>query len=620
MASGAPVGPDGVIAAVAPSTAYLPWLDGLRAVAVAAVMLFHHDDAIAPGGFLGVDVFFVLSGYLITGILRREQQQQDRVALLQFWVRRARRLLPALLAMLAMVAAIAWLAFPDHELARLRPDALAALFYVENWYHIGRGTTAVSHTWSLAVEEQWYLLWPVVFVALARFVRDWRALVVSIGTLALASAIWTAVLFDPNDADRAYFGTDVRAQALLIGSAFAVFATARPDLVARSSSTALGVGLGAGLGAIGALVVAFFAVDFDSEWLYRGGLGCVALAVVVVLWSCLQADNRLAGALGAGPLPAIGKVSYGLYLYHWPLYWWLDADRTGLSGWWLFALRVAATSTVAAASYRWLEQPIRSGGRVAGWRFGIALVVAVPLVGSSIMFATRAPANAQELARVHLAFSRVSESGPSDATRLLVVGDQAALVLARQAPSLVDGVWTSALGSYSCHIGPGRLAADSAASRRSTTCQNLDASLQAAADGFDADVVVVAVGASFGADRIVRGVTMPMGSQALTRQLHRSLDELQSRVGGDAVRFVIAGVPCQLGASEDAQRRAGLVDEVLRQYVETRSSVRYVDVAAHQCPGGEAATIDGDPIVDLSGLTEAGIRSTWEYLVEQARA
>ena len=211
---------------------YQPSLDGIRAIAVVAVLLYHADVRWLPGGFLGVDVFFVVSGYLITSLLVEERRGSMTTDLKRFWLRRAKRLLPALFAMLAVTCAYAAVAVPD-ALYRLRTDVLAAATYSTNWWLIASKQSyfealgrppLLRHLWSLAVEEQWYLLWPLVFVLAMGLVRGrTERLVVPIVLVALASTVWMAIVFDPSgDASRAYFGTDTRASGLLIGAAAAM--------------------------------------------------------------------------------------------------------------------------------------------------------------------------------------------------------------------------------------------------------------------------------------------------------------------------------------------------------------------------------------------------------------
>jgi peptidoglycan/LPS O-acetylase OafA/YrhL len=333
---------------------YRPALDGIRAVAVAAVLLFH-GAAFLPGGFLGVDAFFVLSGFLITSLLLAERGNDGRIRLAAFWGRRARRLLPALLVVLAVTVVGARYLLPADDPLRLRWDALSALSYVANWRMIYQGggyfdqtapPSALQHTWTLGIEEQFYLLWPLLLLVIPR-----RFLVAACCAGAVASATLMAVLYHPFDLDRAYFGTDTRAQALLVGCALAA---ARP-LSRRVAAVAAALG---GTVFLAALVLA----NGSDGWLYRGGFLGVALAVAgVIAHSSASPQAFTARVLALPALVWLGRISYGVYLWHWPLYQFLSGDRTGLAGVNLLGLRVGVTLAVAAASYVLIEQPIRRG-------------------------------------------------------------------------------------------------------------------------------------------------------------------------------------------------------------------------------------------------------------------
>lgn len=349
-----------------PELPHLDALDGLRGLAVLGILLFH--DGRLAGGWLGVDLFFVLSGFLITSLLWVEYRTTSSISLAAFWSRRARRLLPALLALLLAVALYAALLAEPAELARLRGDVLSTLFYVANWHAIAaqhdywaifRAPSPLDHSWSLAIEEQLYLLWPPLMlgvVAVAR--RPARALLVLAAALALASALWMALCFDPAQGTaRVYFGTDTRLAAPLLGAALAIALRGRMGQAAGRHRT-----LAAGLGALGlaALIAAAVGLRGSEPLVYRGGLFVLALCSVAVIAALVLApDGPLSRALGSAPLRGLGIVSYGVYLWHWPLYLVLTPERTGWEGWPLTALRLAATLAVATLSYHALEQPVR---------------------------------------------------------------------------------------------------------------------------------------------------------------------------------------------------------------------------------------------------------------------
>jgi peptidoglycan/LPS O-acetylase OafA/YrhL len=365
---------------------YLPGLDGLRAIAVTAVLLYHANLLWFPGGFLGVEIFFVISGYLITALLVAEWERRGGIRLRGFWLRRARRLLPACYLLVVVVLTWAVIRLPD-EVAGLRKDALASFTYVMNWYLIfnhksyfetvGR-PSMLQHLWSLAVEEQFYILWPVFLLLMLRF---WRRRIVVIVTLAgaLASAAWMAILYRPDvDPSRVYYGTDTRATGLLIGAALAfVWVPARlaqRDQRAATPVAAVGmmpllldiVGVAALCGVIGFLCRA----DEFAPVLYRGGFVLLDLCTAVLIAVLVHPRAHLGlYVLGVAPLRWIGTRSYSIYLWHWPVFMLTRPQLDiGLDGWPLLGLRLAITGVLAECSYRFVETPIRSGALGRAWR------------------------------------------------------------------------------------------------------------------------------------------------------------------------------------------------------------------------------------------------------------
>ena len=347
---------------------YKPALDGLRAVSVGAVIAYHLGYGWARGGYLGVDAFFVLSGYLITSLLVAERQQTGRIALAVFWTLRARRLLPALLLVLVTVAAWAALVLPAHELGRIRADGLTTLFFMANWRFVWSGQSyfdlfaapsPLRHAWSLGIEEQFYLLWPFVVLVCLRRARG-RPLVLGIvcSAGAVASAVLMAVLYDPVDFSRAYYGTDTRAHSLLAGALLALVLQ-RWTPRRRASGAALQVlGIMGAIGCVAALAV----VGDRSGWMYRGGYALFALAVAVLIAATVAPGRSPVRVfLALPPLVWVGRISYGVYLWHWPVQLALSASQTGLEGLPLNLLRVGVTFAIATLSFYALEQPIRRG-------------------------------------------------------------------------------------------------------------------------------------------------------------------------------------------------------------------------------------------------------------------
>jgi peptidoglycan/LPS O-acetylase OafA/YrhL len=350
-----------------PVLPYIPSLDGLRGLAVAAVLLFH--GGFLPGGYLGVDLFFALSGFLITSLLLAEGRASGKIELLRFWEQRARRLLPALAALLFAVALYcAALAAPE-ELAEIRSEALASLLYISNWYAVFverdywalfRTPSPLQHTWSIGIEEQFYLVWPLAIAGvLARF-RERTPDVVLVGAVLLgaASAACMGILYDPHNTGRVYYGTDTRIAPILFGAALAAWHTRYGGSRTRSARWLAEI---AGAAGLAGLAWASWRLEADSPSLYQGGFFWCGVAEIAVIAAAVVPSGLLARALGSLPLRGLGIVSYGVYLWHWPVYLVLDPARTGLADAPLLGLRLAATLVIATLSYWLLERPIRRG-------------------------------------------------------------------------------------------------------------------------------------------------------------------------------------------------------------------------------------------------------------------
>ncbi|MGH2784674.1 MAG: acyltransferase family protein [Actinomycetota bacterium] len=355
----------------------LPALDGIRALAIAAVVTYHGDIYWVPGGLLGVEVFFVLSGYLITSLLWSELKDTRSIGFGTFLKRRARRLLPAVFVMLALVSA-AFVIWHPEEVGRIRGDVAAAATYTSNWYLIGTDHSYFStfarpspfgHLWSLAIEEQFYLIWPPLLFLLWKIFRRPRRVAIAIGAGAAASVAALVLLYEGGDPSRIYYGTDTRAAGLLIGAALAVlwrpFAKAPEE---RKAVRPLWLDA-ATVASIGFLVFAFMRFDDLASFTYRPGLLLVSLATALLIASAVHPDARIAKLFGTAPLRWLGKRSYSVYIWYFPVFALarpgVDYDVTIGTA---FAIRVAATITLAELSYRFVEQPIRNGalGRLYG--------------------------------------------------------------------------------------------------------------------------------------------------------------------------------------------------------------------------------------------------------------
>ncbi|MBU7315503.1 acyltransferase family protein [Paenibacillus oleatilyticus] len=354
---------------------YMPGIDGLRALAVLAVIAYHLHPGWAPGGLLGVGIFFVLSGYLITDLLIAEWRREGRLNLKSFWLRRFRRLLPAMLVLLSAVAAWIWLV-DRSRLPALQGDFLAALAYVSNWWLVYREVSyfeslgppsPLGHFWSLAVEEQFYLLWPLLLALGLRLQprRGWLAGAMLVGAAASAAAM--ALLYEPGtDPSRIYYGTDTRAFGLLIGAALAVVwpsgklstgTSVRVRRIVDSAGTA---------GLFAVLLMIVRSGQYDA-FLYQGGFVLLSLAVAVTVAALAHPSGQLGRILGCQPLRWLGVRSYGIYLWHYPVIV-LTGPPSGSDGISLAraALQLTATIGLAALSWKFVEEPIRRRG-VKAW-------------------------------------------------------------------------------------------------------------------------------------------------------------------------------------------------------------------------------------------------------------
>jgi peptidoglycan/LPS O-acetylase OafA/YrhL len=620
-------------------------LDGLRGVTIVAVVLFHGGVGLA-GGALGVDLFLVLSGYLITTLLVRELSGSGRVDLGGFWGRRLRRLLPALLVVVTVVAVHGALA-AGGDPAALRGDALATLGYVANWrfavadggYFAAFGAPSpLRHAWSLAVEEQWYLLWPPALWALWRLLGR-RPVALTLTLLAAAGASAGLMARWADDLDRVHYGTDTRAQGLLVGAALAVWLHHRPiGSWSRASRRRVA------LAAVPALVlvgVAFVVAGGTEAWLYRGGhLAFALLAALVLVGALLPGPVRM--ALSPRPLRRLGGISYGLYLWHWPIFVWLTPTSAGLSSWPLFAVRVAVSLGLAVASARWVERPFRRRharrlphpGLAALAATGIAALV---VVGSAAVVPdepeTALAASPElpqgfdlEAATAAVAISARTPTTPPPPTGLpaatpappdgvvavAVVGDSTGWTLAWENPR-VDGIRITNGSLLGCGIDPAPIVVADAAvvvEGDPVPCgAPAEALWHAGIDRATPDVVVLTMGAWEVFDRWPEGGTrLDVGTPEWRAWLDGSLE----RVAGTLVqwapqaRIAITDVPCfderedWLGGPASPRNdpaRVGAVNEVLQGFAAANPDrITVVPMASWVCPGGVA-------LVEVDGVT-----------------
>ncbi|HKY13747.1 MAG TPA: acyltransferase, partial [Microthrixaceae bacterium] len=361
----------------APTRNYLPGVDGTRGLALCFMLAYHAGARWTPGAIFTISMFFTLSGYLITALVLEEHRRHDRLDVRGFWLRRFRRLMPGALVTLAAVVVFGVLVADATQRAFLRGDVLAALGYVANWHFIASGTaylesfrtpSPVLHFWSLAIEEQFYLLFPLLVALVLRRRRRLPRLShthvrVRLGVvfgILLAVTAALPFVFEMSK-DRIYLGTDTRAPELLVGALLAVVMAGRSMGEAPSRRWVRGSLSAAGPIALLVSIVVWFTVPKDAAWIYQGGFAAYALLSAVLVAAAATPGNPIAVWMSWRPFRWLGERTYGIYLFHFPIFLWLTEQRTGLSFWPLLALRVGLTLTLASESYRLIEGPMRSG-------------------------------------------------------------------------------------------------------------------------------------------------------------------------------------------------------------------------------------------------------------------
>jgi peptidoglycan/LPS O-acetylase OafA/YrhL len=633
------------------SLSYLPALDGIRAIAVLGVMGYHGGVSWLAGGFFGVDAFFVLSGFLITTLLLTEWQRSGAIRLGAFWARRARRLLPALVLVVLFVAFYASVIVPRGTYPNLRLDALSSLFYVGNWHFILIGSnyfnqtglpSPLTHTWSLAIEEQFYLVWPLVVLGVMKFTRRLGVLLGICVAGAAASVVEMAVLYGSGaDLTRLYYGTDTHAQCVLIGAALAVALALiaqrraaapaltgatrpqrtvdQPGWVATTPRARLVLST-SGLAGLAGCAVLWSQLDGNSPLLFQGGFLLASLASLAVLVSALCVPRSPVSALlSLAPLRYLGRISYGMYLWHYPLFIWIDGARTGLDGYPLFLVRCLATVAVATASFYLVERPIRQGTFLREWRAWVATPVAAAVTFGVLGAATAAPATAFNRPGGVVRPSSPLYTGPP--VRVLLEGDSVGLTLGfglSAAGKLYDVVVQNH-GLLGCGVVSGRRVqlqgvndpTAFACDGQGTTPQ-WDQRWQRDVNSFHPNVVLVSSGRWEVVNRTYQGQWTNILSPTYANYVKRELLHAADVAGSRGARVVLLTAPCfssgeqpdgQPWPEDEATRLAAYNDLVRQVAAERPAVVSVVDLDALVCPGGHyRATISGVQVRRVDGV------------------
>jgi peptidoglycan/LPS O-acetylase OafA/YrhL len=582
---------------------YVPALDGLRALAVVGVLLYHAGVGWMTGGYLGVDLFFVLSGFLITRLLLDEWSTTGGIDLIGFWRRRAARLLPAVAVLLALCP----LVFRDRS--RLGGDVLATAAYVANWrlvvgdvsyFQRFEAPSPLQHTWSLAIEEQWYVVWPVVVALGVALLRTRRGRIVA--SAAVLGALVTSALLmrlHADDVTRAYYGTDTRVQALLAGVVVALAVAPQVWGWRVRNPVACAV---VGLVGLGWLAVV---VDGAPRWMLGGGFTLAAACGALAVAGVASGAGVVGDVLSRRAFVAVGRLSYSLYLWHWPVYLWLTPDRTGLSGTALVVLRVAASFAVALASFALVEQPIRlkrafrpvvvlAAVCVPVVLFGVArlddpagggLEEAVP-VGAVISSATTttpatttpaAPAAPEASGDVEAPPTTTTATVPPRPPTVVLFGDSQAdsleYTLVRDTGAFGYPVQFQRVGRIGCGI-IGGYADVGTGSGLNEECERWKTELPAVVRDLDPDVVLVMIGAWEVYDTVVGDAHLVPGTPEYAAQLSSQLRDAVTIASTGGAQVVLLDVACypvpDLGiAGQDRVRaeawRGHAVNEVIHE-------------------------------------------------------
>lgn len=629
-----------------------PALDGLRGLAVAAVLLYHlgQVDNLGPlrnfakGGYLGVSAFFTLSGFLITSLLIMEFESVGHIGLGGFWGRRFRRLMPAALVTLAVVGILTPILGTADQLSAVPGELWSALGYVVNWKFIASGSdyaatfrgapSPLTHFWSLAVEEQCYFVLPFVVAIGLRFGRGNRRLVGMLFAVVVAASTMTMVVVGGGQyTNRVYMGTDTRVAELAIGALLAV-AIAGKD---RLGTTRLVFTTIASPLALGMIVAAWATTDLHASWLYRGGFQLHAVAVALVILAAMHPPSPLRKLLSFDPLTFIGRISYGLYLFHWPVLRFMTAARLHLSAYPTAILQVVVTFGLAIASYRFLEQPIRTRRWVVGRQrifVPVMAVLAVALLGFALPVADRTEQSSLNASTQPVIPTTIApaphETAPPPPVRVIVVGDSFALSvgLGLEHWATSSGqIATLNRGLVGCGFGRGGKNRGIGLEREwPDDCKAREASLDEDIASFRPDVVLLAGGMWDVTDRQLEGsrtwthIGEPTYDAYLLGEFEHLIDYFTTR----GVRVAWATAPdwdpkynpeTFMGKppyAESTPGRAEKYNEVLALALADRPAATSIDLAAwmNQQPGGEfdpKLRIDG---VHLS-LAATDTAATW---------
>jgi peptidoglycan/LPS O-acetylase OafA/YrhL len=612
-----------------PLLGYKPGLDGLRGLAVLAVFLYHSGFltsspiVLAPSGYLGVDLFFVLSGYLITSLLLAEWRRTSRISLKRFWLQRARRLIPALVLVLLSTSIFTFIVLGEGESGQsFVGDMWSTLTYVANWRYLLSNNlyfeqvdtpSILKHMWSLGIEEQFYVIWPLVIMVLLKLVRlrtstvggirramrRWLLVVSCFG--AIASATWMA-FESKNDVSvaRIYYGTDTRAFALLGGVALAGALANRSDraLTGRLAQTFGVVSL---IGWLTMVVLVGRHEDMPA-WMFQGGFVATTVFCMIII-GVAAGSGWFASVLGAKPLVQLGRLSYSIYLWHWPVIVVLNSDRTGMGGIRLLLIRAATSVALSVATFVIIERRMRTPN---WWSRGRALI-ALGVTLTMFVVATFVLLNHDNNVGGEFKSSTPPPTLTGPPIRMLAIGDSVALTLFEARPQRLgwdiyvqktDGLLACALGPLSepgaSLVTEGK--SSPTPSQYQTACINKLTVWQKSMLEFKPDVVVALFGPRDRFDIQIDGRAISQGSSEFAKLFTQHLVELLKMVESSHAKLVLLTTPClgqltsyykDLPEIADNGRRA-VVNDLYQSFAEAHpNEVVLVDFAKLVCPTGD---------------------------------
>lgn len=552
-------------------------LDGLRGFALLIIMGYHFGLGWLQGGFFSLDIFYVLSGYLITGLLLGEFAKRDRINLPAFWLRRARRLLPALAVVLVAVTLVVRFTQPAGLYPNLRMASFSALFYFSNWWQIATSgnyfvvtgpVSPLTHTWSLAVEEQFYLIWPLVVYGILRLSRTFGRGLRILLTVSVAGAVGSAVemlaLYHPGaNTTRLYFGTDTHAQSILVGAVLACVLTViqeRRGLTgmapeARSMPAQVALGLTGAAGLAGTAILTY-GLRGTSSFDYRGGFFLSALsAAALVVGAVTVRRGPIERLYSLRPLVWVGTISYGAYLWHFPVFIQVDAAHTGLRGLPLLIVRFAVTFALAAVSFLLIERPVMEG---TFWRSLRALVPATATMGATVavvVAGTLTPAAAalpftagpvRTIPRAEQASLVAAHAFSDRPVRYLVLGDSLAMTMSTglSVDSVPDyGVRIIDGGTYGCDPDPSLAYWRGLPIPGSSPCLHWRSFWASALARFHPDVVGLLVGRWSVCNRVIGGTTVHIGDAVWDQRLKSEFTQIARFFAAERVHLTLFTLP-----------------------------------------------------------------------------